>query len=177
MKIKGDRILLRPLEMDDLDDFLIYRTDPEICIYQNFEVFTKQEAVDFIKKQSQMRPGKPGEWCQIGIESLPHQKLIGDCAVHFKKDQPEIIELGCTIAKAYQGKGFASETMTTLIHELFKNYKAHKIIAVTDIRNTPSNNLVERLGFKKEGHFRKSYFENGNWYDEYWYGLLKEDLK
>ena len=38
MKIKGERILLRPLAIQDLDDFLIYRTDPEICIFQNFEV-------------------------------------------------------------------------------------------------------------------------------------------
>lgn len=37
--------------------------------------------------------------------------------------------------------------------------------------------LVERLGFRKEAHFKESYYANGQWNDDLIYALLQREWK
>jgi len=34
---------------------------------------------------------------------------------------------------------------------------------------------MERLGMRREGHYRKSHFANEAWQDEYLYALLRDE--
>ena len=51
----------------------------------------------------------------------------------------------------------------------------HRLIATIDPENTKSINLFERLGFRREAHFRKCRRVNGIWADDVVYALLRED--
>jgi RimJ/RimL family protein N-acetyltransferase len=46
-----------------------------------------------------------------------------------------------------------------------------------DPRNTASIKLLEKLGFKKEGHLRERYHINGEIQDALFYGLLKKEFE
>jgi len=175
--MKGKRIHLRPLRESDLEDFLIYRTDPEVCKYQGFDVFTLESAIKFIESQKDKDLTVRNEWIQIGIEEISTSRLIGDCAVNFQKEENRIVELGCTITPEYQRGGYAKETFQVLFTELFTNQNVHKVIGLIDTKNTSSIKLVESMGFTREGHLRQSFYEHGAWTDEYYYGLLKEEFK
>ena len=177
MKIQSPRLLLRWLRPDDLDDFLAYRSDPIVMRYQSMSPMRREEAASFIKGQMDNEWGRVGGYQQIGIERRSDGKLIGDCALKIQAAEPRIAEVGYTVNRDFQGQGFATEAVRALIGELFTSIEVHKIIALVDVRNPASFRVLEKLGFTREGHLRKSYYDgvDGDWFDEYWYGLLREE--
>lgn len=187
--IQSPRLILRALSAADLDDFLAYRSDPEVLRYQGMGPMDREKAATFIEEMSGVGENhgvgshhdvtlpEPGKWMQIGIELKEEKKLIGDLALKFDAYEPRIAEIGFTMNPAYQRQGFAAEAARHLIQFLFTEKDTQRIHALTDVRNPASFLLLEKLGFRREAHYRKSYFDkiDGDWFDEYRYGLLRED--
>ena len=73
------------------------------------------------------------------------------------------------------GKGYATEALRAMVDYLFANLGKHRIVASVDPRNTPSIRLIERLGFRKEAHFKESYYLRGEWVDDIIYAMLRTE--
>lgn len=84
-------------------------------------------------------------------------------------------EIGFTLNWLQHGKGFAAEALTETLNFLFLELDKHRVTASIDPRNEKSIKLVERLGFRKEAHFRKSLLINNEWVDDLVYAMLKDD--
>ncbi|MCB9289425.1 MAG: GNAT family N-acetyltransferase [Lewinellaceae bacterium] len=177
MQIETPRLILRWLRANDLEDFLEYRSDPTVMRYQSMSPMTREEAVSFIRSQSGNSLDRIGGYQQLGVELKNEGKLIGDCALKRTTAQPRIAELGYTINRRFQGMGYATEAVGALAGLLFSKLDVHKVVALVDVRNPASFRVLEKLNFTREAHLRKSYFDDvdGDWFDEYWYGLLKEE--
>jgi [ribosomal protein S5]-alanine N-acetyltransferase len=67
------------------------------------------------------------------------------------------------------------DALTLLIDHAFEDLKLHRIEADVDPRNTASLRLLERLGFRREGHLRERYFKDGEIQDSVMFGLLRSD--
>lgn len=169
------RLRLRYLKDDDLEAFLAYRNDPQVARYQSWESANEADAREFIQEQKTMPLGVPGEWFQIAIEEKESGALVGDCAIHVNKDDERQAEIGYTLARRYQGQGFAREAISCLLTYAFLALDLHRIVASTDCENTASIALLERLGLRREGHFIQSTWFKGQWADEYLYAILKEE--
>ena len=102
-------------------------------------------------------------------------RLIGDMGIIFTGHERMQVEVGCTLNKAFQGKGYATEALTAMVNHFFMTLKKHRIVASIDPRNTASIRLIERLGFRKEAHFKESYFLRGEWVDDIIYAMLDKD--
>ncbi len=177
MQIESSRLLLRWLRTADLEDFLEYRSDPAVLRYQSMGPMTREEAARFIESQVHKALGMEGNYQQIGVECKSEGRLIGDCALKLQAGEPRIAEIGYTVNSRYQGRGYATEAVGALIGELFSDMDVRKVVALVDARNPASFRVLEKLGFTREGHLRKSYYDevDGAWFDEYWYGLLREE--
>ncbi|MDD2965746.1 MAG: GNAT family N-acetyltransferase, partial [Bacteroidales bacterium] len=68
LTLQTARLTIRHLELSDLRDFFVYRSNPEVTKYQGFDVMTMEQAEEFIADNSTKRFGKAGEWVQYGIE-------------------------------------------------------------------------------------------------------------
>lgn len=101
--------------------------------------------------------------------------LIGDIGVHFMDSENKQVEVGCTLNKDYQGKGYATESLRTIIDYLIQTLNKHRIITSIDPANSDSIRLVERLGFRKEAHFVESLFFHGKWVDDIVYAILEKE--
>ena len=66
-------------------------------------------------------------------------------------------EIGYTIVRDRQGQGIAVEALKGLLGYLFGVEGHRRIQADTDPDNTPSNRLLERLGFTMERRLKASY--------------------
>ena len=108
------------------------------------------------------------------------QKLIGH--LYFKQLEPEdrmTWELGYIFNPSYQRKGYASEAAAALVQYAFDHYHAHRVMARCNPENTASWKLLEKIGFTREGSFRKAGFvhkdEAGRpiWTDVYEYSKLE----
>jgi RimJ/RimL family protein N-acetyltransferase len=104
-----------------------------------------------------------------------NDELIGDVGVHFVDLAGFQVELGITLNQIHHGKGFATEALTGIIDYLFDDLNKHRITVSIDPRNTKSIQLFERLGFRKEAHFKQIAFIDGEWADDLIYAMLKEE--
>jgi ribosomal-protein-alanine N-acetyltransferase len=175
LKIETSRLIIRNLKASDVDDFHLYRSNPEITKYQSFEPMTRERTVDFIDSQKEKLFGNPGEWVQYGLENKQTGKIVGDCAVKLDADDPRIAEIGITISHLEQQKGYAKETMLGLLKFLFEEKQIHRVVETVDAENTGSINLLKSVGFRFEAHFVENIFFKGKWGSEFVYAMLKRE--
>ena len=68
-----------------------------------------------------------------------------------------------------------TEAMSAILTYGFTDLGLHRIEADIDPRNTRSRSLLLKLGFTYEGNLRQRYFFRGQFEDEYYFGLLKDE--
>jgi RimJ/RimL family protein N-acetyltransferase len=82
-------------------------------------------------------------------------------------------EIGWAIASSQQGRGYATEAARALIDFAFSTLRCHRMVATCQPENAASWRVMEKLGMRREAHFRQGlYQETGEWWDEYFYALL-----
>lgn len=157
LPILTERLLLRRFATSDLEAFHAYRNDPEIARYQSWDGMTRAAAASFLRKQAKARWGVPGRWFQVGIALRPSDELIGELIGGLigdvglcLRDDVRSAEIGFTLARAHQGRGYAGEAVAELIRQLLDIPTIERIEAVTDARNLSSIRLLCRLGFQLE---------------------------
>lgn len=171
--IESDRLSIRILDTHDKEVFFAYRCLPEVYLYQSWKPSGIDEVEEFINKNKAIRPNTKDTWMQLGIH-LKDGVLIGDVGVHFLEDEAQV-EIGYTLSPDHQGCGYAQEAVKTVIDYLFLTLRKHRITASVDPDNAKSINLLEKLGFRQEAHFKKSVFIRGEWCDDVVYAVLKEE--
>jgi RimJ/RimL family protein N-acetyltransferase len=139
-------LVLRPFRDADLDALIAYRNDPEVARYQEWEGISRDGGLALVRAHTQDCLGIPGQWQQIAITLAPGGELIGDIGLFVRADGRSA-ELGFTLARSYQGRGFAREALAGLIAALFERAELERLEAVTDARNAAAMALLERLGF------------------------------
>lgn len=176
MILQTQRLLLRPIQLDDKQTLFDYRKDEETNKYQGWIPKTIGDVEEFIGKL-EPQLNIPKSWFQMAIIEKENQVFIGDLGIHFLEESSQQVELGYTLNKKFQGKGYATEAINTVINYLFSELNKHRITTSVDPENSPSFKLLERLGFIKEAHFRESLFINDEWVDDIIYALLAKEWK
>jgi [ribosomal protein S5]-alanine N-acetyltransferase len=175
LNIQTMRLSIRRLEISDLSDFHIYRSNPEVTKYQDFDVMTIEQAEEFIKDNSTKHFGVAGDWVQYGIENREKRQLIGDCAIKLDTHDTRIAEIGITISHLEQRNGYAKEVLQGILAFLFDTREMHRVVEIVDAENIASINLLKSTGFKQEGHFIENIFFKGKWGSEFQYAMLKRE--
>lgn len=176
MTIQTERLALREFEPEDAERFSTYRSDPEIARFQSWDApYSLEQAQRFIEELRGQEPGRPGEWHQIAVILRDTAELIGDCAFCVMAEDPQQAEIGFTLAHRFQGRGYATEAVAALLGHLFQDRRLHRVRAICDVDNRRSIALLERLRFRREGHFVSHVQFKGRWASEYWYGMLRDE--
>jgi ribosomal-protein-alanine N-acetyltransferase len=113
-----------------------------------------------------------------GITLEGCDKLIGS-AGFYKWVQPERYqaEMGYDLDPAFWGKGIMTEALSAIIQFGFDQMGLHRIEVLISHHNKRSQQLIRRLGFKREGVLRDHYFIEGRFSDDVIFSLLKEEWK
>jgi RimJ/RimL family protein N-acetyltransferase len=174
LNLETERLIIRPIQLDDKVNVFEYRSDIEINKYQGWVPKTIDDVELFINgiaKQINI----PETWFQFVLIEKESQKVIGDLGIHFWDKQNRQVEIGCTLNKNFHCNGYATEAVRRIIDFLFIELKKHRIITSIDPNNESSIRLVERIGFRKEAHFVESFFKNGTWADDLIYALIEKN--
>jgi RimJ/RimL family protein N-acetyltransferase len=83
------------------------------------------------------------------------------------------MEVGVTLAPEHQGKGYAAEALVCLLDYAFFALGKHRVTALADAENGPAARLLERVGLRREGHFRENVWFKDKWGDEVLYAVLE----
>ena len=140
-----ERVVLRRLQVADLEAFQSYRQDPEVGRYQSWEMKSDFAAKSFLANMSTVALFQPGQWSQIAIAHRSTDTLIGDIGVCVAENKDEA-EIGVSLSRLSQGQGFASEAVRETIRLVFEQSEVNRIVGITDVRNRPSVRLLERVG-------------------------------
>lgn len=176
MNFKTERLIIRPVCINDKDSIFSYRADPETNKYLSLIPCTVDDVADFIAKTS-FEIDVPGTWFQFVIIEQLNNQLVGDIGIHFLDTDSENkqVEIGYTLDRRFRGNGYAIEALSVIIDYLLTTLNKHRIIASIDPINTASIKLIERLGFRKEAHFIESLFFHGRWVDDLVYAILARE--
>ena len=172
--IETKTLFLRQINLDDNKQVFDYRSDSEANKYQGFIPKNLNEVNDFIQNSS-LEINQPQSWFQLVIIKKSTNEIIGDIGIHFIGNDGFQCEIGCTLSKIHQGKGYATDAMKSTIDFLFNSLNKHRITGSVDPENIESIRLLERLKFRKEAHFKESLLIDGEWVDDVVYSILKKD--
>jgi len=176
VELRTARLRLRPFTHADLPAFVAYRQDPEVARYQGWdETFSAQDGRALFDKQRGVVPGTPGVWFHFGFEPAEGGPMLGDCVLHVREDDPRQAEIGFTLARGHQGKGYAAEAVAALLDYAFGRLGLHRVVAITDARNAAAARLLERVGMRREGHYLQNVWFKGAWGDELSFALLRDE--
>jgi RimJ/RimL family protein N-acetyltransferase len=172
LQLSSPRLRLRPLRPGDAPALCAYRALPEVARYQSWDTCTPDDAARLIACQERLSPHATGAWLQLGLTLKDSGTLIGDCGIHFLKDQPHQVELGITLDPAHQRRGLAAEAVEAVLRHAFATLGKHRVIATTDVLNLPAARCFRRLGFRQEAHFVDHVQFKGAWSSEYLFAML-----
>ncbi|HSQ26749.1 MAG TPA: GNAT family protein [Anaerolineales bacterium] len=173
---ESERLKFRLFYQDDLDVFFAYRSDPDVSRLQGWpEPYTYEMAEKSLAEIIAVEPGTPGEWLQIALVEKSTGTMIGDIAYKILSGDETQVEIGLTLARPYQRTGYGIEACTRLLTYLFSELNKRRVIACTDVLNTPACSVLEKLGFRREAHFVENIWYKGRWASEYWYGMLQSE--
>lgn len=143
--LETERLILRPMTKDDVEDVFKMRRDDEIMRYIRETVVSRREAEDWIKMiSSRWAKDKIGFCAVIEKES---GKFAGWCGLWQLKESREI-EVGYAIVKDFWRKGFASEAANAFLEYGFNELNFEKIVAVARPENAGSRGVMEKIGMR-----------------------------
>ncbi|MCF6406282.1 GNAT family N-acetyltransferase [Chitinophaga filiformis] len=118
-----------------------------------------------------------GEGMRWAITINGHNELIGTCGFHHINRIHYKMELGYDLLPSYWGKGIMTNSIHRLMQYGFEDLQMNRIEAFVDPANIHSRQLLERLGFEREGKVRQAFFQKGKFVDAFIYSLLQRDYR
>lgn len=149
--LETERCILRPPTPDVLDDWVAKLfSDPEVTRYVPKRNLTPREDAERAFHESERCWTNHGYGGWVIIDKADDQ-IFGRCSLTYHDDTGDI-ELGYGLARAYWGKGIATEVARACVRFGFETAKLAEITAVVVPENIASWGVLERIGFvfKKE---------------------------
>lgn len=118
----------------------------------------------------------PNPGIRWGIERKLDGELLGTCGLFKCNTGWSSCSIGYELAQSSWGLGYMSEALQAVLVWGFDNMALVRIEAQVHPRNTPSIQLLERLGFVREGLLREAGFWLGQRHDLLHFGLLQQEF-
>lgn len=174
--LETDRLLLRRVSTDDVNEILELRGNPETMKYIPRPLVTNtDEALAHIKMIDDKIEANEGINWAITIKGNP--QLIGVIGHYRIQPEDHRSEIGYMILPQYNGQGLVTEAVKAVVAYGFDNLQMHSIEAVIDPNNTASERVLLKNGFSKEAHILENELWDGKFWDTVIYSLLKRNFK
>ena len=178
--LRTARLTLRPPVASDLDDLHALQSDPEVVQYQLFEPRSRDEVARRLPELTAATAlEKADDFIQPAMELATDDGpvVIGTMYFVLKSLENATGEIGWSLRREYQGRGFAYEGAVALLRVAFDELGLHRVTAELDPRNDASVALCTRLGMRREAHFVEDMMFKGDWADTGVYAILEREWR
>ncbi len=143
-----ERLTLRQLSIDDQQDILALRSDPEINKYLDRQpTKTTEDAVNFINKVNENIEKLIAFYWAITLTGT--KTFAGTICLFDFSSEKDSCEIGYELMTKFQGQGLMKEAAQVVIEYVFQTLKLKKILAFTHCENQNSTKLLAKLNFVK----------------------------
>jgi RimJ/RimL family protein N-acetyltransferase len=148
--ITTQRLTMRQMTDDDIDDFAALLGDEDVMRYYP-RPKTHGEAQGWIDwNQRLYREHGFGLWA-VTLRSTG--EFAGDCGLTPQRvDDTDEIEVGYHVRASLQGHGYATEAAGAARDFARDQLGLHRLIAIINPENTPSQNVARKIGLAPEKH-------------------------
>lgn len=173
--LRTSRLLIRPFVADDAAGLYARRNDPDVARWQNWTLpYSMEKAQELVESVMAMEGPADGEWWMGAITHADTGEVVGDLAVNLTWGA-RCGEIGYTLGREHWGNGYASEAAKAMLEHLFDTVGVTRVTGMLHPENLASAMVLERIGFRFEGHTRLSYWVGDDNSDDWIYGLTRAD--
>ena len=161
MQLQTERLLLRPLSLDDLDRFAAFYADPEVMRYLGAgRTLSRAESEQSLQRM--LRSFEVDGFGQLGVERAEDSELIGRCGYLVWDEEtltptteaeaagPTELEIGYALGRDFWGQGYATEAATVVRDHALGPMGRSRLIAFIRHENHASARVAEKLGMRHE---------------------------
>ncbi len=176
--IETERLLLRPFTRGDLDEVFAYRSRADVCRYLFDEPMTRETCAETIQARvGQLSLEQDGDRIVLAVVVRETVELVGEVSLILRSADARQGEIGYILHPRAQGHGYATEAAGALLRLGFEGARMHRIHARCHAPNLPSARVMERLGMRREAHFRHHALTKGTWDEEFIYAILDDEWR
>ncbi|MEU6152023.1 GNAT family protein [Actinosynnema sp. NPDC047251] len=174
--IRTERLLLRPFTHADHAALHSWQSLPEVVRYLYGEAKTPEETTESLALKTAVTwPAKEGEHLSLAVEH--DGRVIGETVLKWLNEEHRQGEIGYIFHPDHYGRGYATEASRVMLRLGFENLGLHRIVASCDASNGASWRVMERLGMRREAHFRHAEVFKGAWGEEFVYAILEDEWR
>ena len=160
--IRTERLLLRPLEIQDAAAVLRFRGDPTATQFLSHSALGPEENCARIHRLVEAADSSSVDWFSFGwaIELCETGEVIGDGRTWNSAEPPapgkipaDFGSLGCILHPSHHRRGLGREAAGALVSWLFEQRGTQTVFAGVYEPNLPSRHLLAGLGFRQDRHF------------------------
>lgn len=174
-RLETNRLLLRPLEENDVDSIFEYCSDEEVARFTLWEPHkSKEDSLKLVQYALGNYKKEMTEPYGITLKSQP-DKVIGTVGWFWASKTNSSIEIAYALSRQYWGRGLMVEACRGMLNDALQRYKINRVSARFVPGNSASQRVMEKLGMKYEGTFRQSSFVKGRFVDIIQYALIRDE--
>ena len=177
-KLYTDRLQVRLLEPHEADLMVRFRNENR----DHLEPWEPLRRLDFFTEgfwenhlRLTLRDFRESASACFVLLSPSEDEVLGVCNyTNIVRGTFQSCQLGYALADKHQRKGLMFEALSMTNAYMFDDLGLHRIMAAYLPHNERSGNLLNRLGFEKEGLARKYLKINGRWEDHLLTSLIND---
>lgn len=173
-QVTTERLLLRPMQLNDAPSLFEFWSDPIVTKHMNIETFTDVEQAEqiILHLQRLFTENKAIRWSIVLKDT---SKVIGSCGFNYFDYENERTEIGYDLGYPFWGKGYAPEALRAIICYAFDRLGLNRVEAKVEPKNLNSIKVLKKLRFAEEGILRQYEKSKGNFVDLIMFSVLRED--
>lgn len=169
--IDAPRVQLRWLTEQDVDALFAVFSDRTMMRYWSRPAMTERAEAEALLNgiHDGFRNKTAFQW---GVERKQDRCVLGTCTLFHLDARNGRAELGYCLASQFWSKGYMKEALTASIDFAFGKLRLRRLEADIDPRNSSSERILVKLGFRREGLLRERWSVGGEIQDTAFFGLL-----
>lgn len=168
--LQGKRVVLRPIEPDDLPFYVAWFADPEVLAY-----FGPYLPMNLAQEEDWYR-GQNDDPTRLNFAVDLEGQHIGGGGLSSIDHRNQNAEVGLFIGeKSLWNQGLGQDVLTTLVAYGFDYLNLHRIYLRVFAENERGKRAYEKVGFRHEGRFRETEWRHGRWHDLFYLSILRRE--
>ena len=179
----GERVILRPFEVNDIDTMINILNEPELKkltgSISNDHDAKKTMDEDEIKRVSDWYKSRNDQTdrLDLAIALKDTNQIIGEVVFNEYDDLTNNVNFRVLMSQSYNNKGLGTEAIQLFVRYGFEHLNLHKISLEVFSFNPRAERVYTKIGFIIEGIKREDFKYNEEYIDSKIYGMLKRDYE
>ncbi|WP_119680255.1 GNAT family N-acetyltransferase [Indioceanicola profundi] len=180
IRVEGEGVFIRPAQAKDWEEWAALREISRDFLVP-WEPTWPADALTRTAFQRRVRR-QAVEWREDEAYSFltferRSGRLVGGIGLsNVRRGVAQMGTMGYWVGKPFARRGYTTESAKLLLNFAFGQLGLHRVEAACLPTNIPSQGVLEKAGFTREGYARGYLRIDGRWADHVLYAVLKDDL-